>query len=121
MMIKIIEGLPSNVVGFEAVGRVDSADYQDVLDPAVTAALADHDKLRLIYVLGPDFADYSGGAMWEDTKVGVGHWSRWERIAVVTDKTPVKEGMKYFGWMVPGDLKVFSVAELDDAKAWAAE
>lgn len=31
------------------------------------------------------FSGIDAGAAWEDTKIGVEHLTRWERIAVVTD------------------------------------
>lgn len=117
-MIRMIEGLPQNVIGFEAVGQVDAGDYQTVLDPAVDAALESNDKLRLLYLLGSEFTGYTGGAMWEDTKVGIGHWSVWEKIAIVTDTGWVADGIKFFGWMLPGEVKVYATDQLDDAKAW---
>ena len=119
-MIRLIDGLPDNVIGFEAVGEVRAGDYKSVLDPAVDAVLATHDKIRFLYVLGDEFDGYSGGAMWEDTKVGVSHWSKWDKIALVTDHTAYADGVKAFGWMVPGEIRIFSVADLDDAKAWVA-
>jgi SpoIIAA-like len=120
-MIKLIENLPDNVIGFEAIGNVDAGDYKSTLDPAVAAALKDHDKLRLVYVLGDQFDGYTGGAMWEDTKLGVGHWGAWEKIALVTDKDWVDDAIKFLGWMVPGEIQVYPTAKLDDAKAWASE
>lgn len=39
MMIRLIDQLPDNVIGFEAVGEVRASDYDTVLDPAVDAAL----------------------------------------------------------------------------------
>ncbi len=109
-MIRLIDGLPANVIGVEAVGEVRAGDYESVLDPAVDAVLATHDKIRFLYVLGDEFDGYSGGAMWEDTKVGVSQWSKWEKIALVTDHTVYEDGVKAFSWMVPGEIKVFSVA-----------
>ena len=120
-MIKLMEGLPENVVGFEAVGEVDAGDYKSTLDPAVDAALQSNDKLRLVYMLGDDFESYSGGAMWEDTKLGIGHWGAWEKIALVTDKDWVDDALKFLGWMVPGEIKVYPTDKLDDAKEWASE
>jgi hypothetical protein len=32
----------------------------------VEQALSEHDKVRLLYVLGAEFTGFSGGAMWED-------------------------------------------------------
>lgn len=117
-MIELISGLPDEIVGIEAVGEVESADYKTVLIPAVEAALARHDKIRLLYVLGDRFEGYSGGAMWEDTKVGFEHIRKWEKFAVVTDTNWVRHAVKAFGWMIPGELRVFAVADRTDAEAW---
>ena len=38
-MIQVIEGLPDAVVGLEAVGEVESADYKAIAAPAVEHAL----------------------------------------------------------------------------------
>jgi hypothetical protein len=119
-MINVLTELPSNVVGFEAVGHVSADDYRDVLEPAVAKALQEHDKLRLLYVLGEKFDGYSAGAAWQDTKLGISHWNAWERIAVVTDHATVRDGVKALAWMVPGEVRVFSVAEEESARGWVA-
>ena len=82
-MLTLIPDLPSNVVGVEADGKVTSGDYEKLLVPAVEAALAasPEGKVRVLYVLHDDFPDYTTGAMWEDTKLGFGHFRAWERIA----------------------------------------
>ena len=41
-----------------------------MLVPAAEERLARHKKLRLLYHLGPDFAGFTAGAMWDDTKIG---------------------------------------------------
>ena len=120
-MIKLMSDLPDNVIGFEAIGEVDAGDYKTTLDPAVDAALQNNDKLRLVYVLGDDFDGYSGGAMWEDTKLGIGHWGAWEKIALVSDKDWVENSIKFMGWMVPGEIKVYPTADVVAAKEWASE
>lgn len=120
-MIRLIPDLPDNVIGFEAVGEVHAGDYENVLDPAIERARQSHDKLRLLYVLGDEFSGYSGGAMWEDTKLGLKNWTSWEKIAVVTDKKSFADGIKVFGWMVPGDIKVYPTDQLDDATKWVGD
>lgn len=120
-MIRVMEGLPDQVIGFEAVGEVEAADYKDVLDPAVETALASGDKLRLICVLGDEFTGFTAGAEWEDAKVGIRHWTAWEKIALVTDEKWVKDGINAFGWMVPGDVKTYPTSELDAARTWVTE
>ena len=120
-MISTIEGLPANVIGMRAEGTVHSADYQDVLDPAIEAALARSGKVRLLYVLSEDFEGYSGGALWADTKVGLSQWSSFERIALVTDRTAITEAMNALGWLMPGEAKVFTLAELAEATEWVSQ
>lgn len=119
-MLKLMGGLPDNVVAVSGIGEVSSDDYLATLDPAIGAALQNHDKIRLLYVLGYDFDGYSGGAMWQDTKVGLSHWTSFEKIAVVTDQDWIETGVKALGWMIPGDVKTFDVDDLDEAKAWIA-
>lgn len=119
-MIAMLPDLASNVVGFEAVGTVSADDYRDVLEPAIAGALETTDKLRLLYVLGDRFDGYSAGAAWQDTKLGISHWDAWERIAVVTDHATIRDGVKAFAWMVPGDIRIFPVEEIDDARRWVS-
>ncbi len=120
-MIRLVDGLPDNVVGFEAVGEVRAGDYDTVFEPAIAAALESNDTIRVLYILGDDFDGYSGGAMWEDAKIGVSRLSKWERIAVVTDHGLYADGIKAFGWMIPGEIKVYATSEVDAAKTWIAE
>jgi hypothetical protein len=119
-MIQLLTDLPEGVVGIEAVGHVEAEDYANVVEPAVRAALEHAEKVRLLYVLGEGFEGYSAAASWEDAKLGVGHWSAWERIAVVTDRGWIRDGVKAFGWMFPGEIRVFPTAGQEDAKAWVS-
>lgn len=119
-MIELIEGLPDGVVGLEGVGEVTADDYETVATPAVSRARESSEKIRLLYLLGERFTDYTGGAMWDDTKLGLAHPFSWERIAMVTDIEHYRTMFKGFGWLIPGHVKVFSLSELDDAKVWLA-
>jgi SpoIIAA-like len=120
-MLKLIPGLPDDVVGIEAVGKVEAADYREVLDPAAAAAIKAHGKVRLLYLLGDGYDGYTAAAMWEDTRLGFHDLSAWERIAVVTDHGVLSDAVRVFGWLIPGDVRTYAVAQLDDAKAWVAE
>lgn len=108
------------ILAFRAVGKVEKSDYDTVLEPAVDAMVADRGELRLVYVLGDEFQGYSVAAGWEDTKLGLGHVTKWKRIAVVTDHDWLRHAVGMFRWMVPGDVKVFPLVQQADALAWAA-
>jgi SpoIIAA-like len=120
-MIELIEGLPQGVVGLEAVGEVTAEDYETVAMPAIEAAKQGREKLRLLYVLGERFSGYTAGAMWDDTKLGLRHPFSWERIAVVTDVEHYRTLIKGFGWLIPGEVRLFANDEAGTAKAWVGE
>ena len=121
MGMQLIEGLPDHVLGIRAIGEVEDDDYDDVLEPAVDDRLSRHDKIRLLYVLGPEFTGYDGDAIWEDTKLGFKTFGSYERIAVVTDAPWMRRAVKAFGWLMPGEVRVLAYDELDEARAWITE
>jgi hypothetical protein len=119
-MIRLLSGMPAGVLGLEAVDDVEKEDYENVILPAVNAAIAEHGKVRLVYVLGPDFDDYEGDAVWEDLKLGARHPASFERMAIVTDARWAGPAIKAFSVLWPGQARAFPLAELESAKRWAA-
>jgi SpoIIAA-like len=117
-MFELIPALPDNVVGVVAKGEVTKEDYEQRLAPAVEDALIRHDKIRLLYVLGADFTGFTGGAAWEDGKLGLGHIGRWERIAVVAREAWIRHAVNVFGYLIPGEIKVYDLPDEADASAW---
>jgi hypothetical protein len=120
-MIRLLSDMPPGVLGFEAVDDVEKEDYEDVLVPAIEAAIAEHGKVRLVYVLGHEFDDYEGEAVWEDVKLGGRHPASFERIAIVTDAKWAGPAVKIFSVLMPGQARAFRLAELEAAKQWAAD
>jgi hypothetical protein len=117
VMIEQLSDFPSNVVAFRCTGRVTKADYTTVLLPAVLGALRAHQKVRLYYETGADFA-LDAGAMWEDFKIGVEHLTRWDRIAVVSDLDWIKKAVRFFAFLMPATTQLFSPSEVAEARAW---
>jgi SpoIIAA-like len=120
-MLSVIAGLPEGVVGLEAVGRVEAADYEAVGQPAVRRAIEQHGKIRLLHVLDERFAGYTAGGATQDAALGLGHLHSFERIAVVTDSASIRRLVKLAGWTLPGELRLFFNSERDDADAWVSE
>jgi hypothetical protein len=120
-MLERMKGLPENVLGFEAKGEVTGADYESVLIPAVAELLGRQKRIRFLYHLGTDFSGFHAKAMWDDAKVGLQHITAWERVAVVTDVGWIRAAMKAFGFVMPGQVKVFGNGELEEARQWVSE
>ncbi|GMQ90554.1 MAG: STAS/SEC14 domain-containing protein [Gammaproteobacteria bacterium] len=117
-MIEPIPGMPDNILAFRAKGSVTAHDYESIFIPAVEAKIKDHSKIRLLYHLGPEFTGFQVGAMWDDAKVGFRHLTAWEKIAVVSDIEWLRHAASFFGFVMPGEVKVFSNEQLADAEAW---
>jgi hypothetical protein len=119
-MIQILENMPEGVLGVEAVGKLTTNDYKDVFAPALAAAIAAHNKVRIVFIIEGEFGGMEVGAMWEDLKTGIKDWNHWERIALVTDQRWIREGLHLFGWAVPGQVKTFEPQQRQDAIDWTA-
>ena len=120
-MIRLLGHMPSGVLGLEAVDDVEKEDYENVIVPAIDEAIAQHGKVRLVYVLGPEFDDYEGEAVWEDLKLGVRRPTSFERVAIVTNARWAGPAIKMFSVLWPGQARAFPLSELESAKRWAAE
>ena len=111
---------PENVLAYRAVGTIEKADYDNVLEPAVEAMVEARGEVCLVYVLGDEFEGYSVAAGWEDTKLGLGMISKWKRCAVATNHDWVRHMLGMFRWMMPGEVKVYDADDVDAAIKWAA-
>lgn len=120
-MIKRLEEMPPGVLGLQAVDDVEEEDYRNVIVPAVEEAVAEHGKVRVVFVLGPEFDEYEAGAVWEDVKLGVRHPTAFERMAIVTDARWAGPAVRVFSVLWPGQARTFPLAELEAAKQWAAD
>lgn len=110
-------GLPDQVLGLEAVGTIGDQDFQEVLAPAVEDRLSRNDKIRLLFVFGPEFEGYQGDASWDDA-LDVARRSDFDRLAFVTDVGWVRPMVRSVRWFIPADIEIFTVEEQAAARAW---
>jgi hypothetical protein len=122
-MIERLQDMPPGTLGFRATGEIERSDYADVLVPELHAAVEAGNGLRTLYVI-EDLDEIEPSALWDDSKLGldlgVRHHSAWVRSAIVTDIEWMARATRMFLWMIPGEARVFPVAELEAAKAWVA-
>ncbi len=115
-MLTRLEGMPANVIGFEARGEISGEDYRSMVAPALAAAEPGGD-VRLLLVI-PEKVSMSGGAAWEGFKTGVNDSGSWKRFAVVSDDESVAWFSDLFDKANQGEVKVFPLAQRDAAAAW---
>jgi hypothetical protein len=114
--------MPAGTIGLRASGKLSRDDYREVLEPALSEGV-DSGELRLLFML-TDFEGLAAGAIPEDIKTGLsawfGHHSAWKRFALVTDVEWVAKAMHMFTWLTPGEVMIYELDRLDEAKAWVA-
>ena len=115
--------MPPGTIGFRATGAVTREEYRERLLPAMRAA-AEAGEVRMVFAVGPGFEKFEPGALVEDTKAGVtlgiGHPRAWTRTALVTDVDWIAKAMHMFGWLTPGEVKLYELDGLQEAMAWVA-
>jgi hypothetical protein len=120
-VVEQLPGMPAGTLGFRLSGRLTRDEYFRILDP-VREQLERGEKVSFLVETTSDFHGLDLGALWEDVKagpsVGLKYRSSWERLAVVTDKDWMRHAIAAFGWLTPGEIRVFEPEELEAAKAW---
>jgi hypothetical protein len=119
-MITTIKDAPVNVAAFRATGKVDKNDYDTVLIPGVDALVKKQDKINFMLVLDTDLNDFSIGAIIKDLGVGLKHFTKWHKMAIVSDSAAINKFTDLFSYIAPGEAKGFTFAQQEEAKDWVS-
>jgi len=121
-VVERMADMPAGVIGLRASGKLTRDDYREVLEPALQEAV-DTGAARVVFVID-SYEGLEGRALIEDLKTGLRvelhDRKQWKRLGVVTNQERIGKAMHLFAWAMPGDLRVFELDELDEAKSWAA-
>jgi hypothetical protein len=120
-MIEVLQDMPEGVSGIRVSGRVTADDFHQ-FTPMMDQMLA-AGEIRFIEVIGPDYEGFGPGGLLADIKQGFStmkHLRAFTRTAVVTDIEWIGHALHALSWMIPGEVALFGLDELDAAKEWAA-
>lgn len=121
-MIEVLQDMPDGVKGIRVSGRLRGDDLREAR-PAIED-LMESGEIRIVEVIASDYEGFGAGGLAEDLKLGLGlmlkHHSAFKRIAVVSDKEWVGHAIHAMAWMIPGEIAVFGLDDLEAAKQWAA-
>jgi len=109
------------IVEIRMTAPVTDRDYTEALVPAIDAAIAQGDRVRLLAVVEAGFSDFTLGAMLQDARTGLKHWRGFDRVALVTDNSAIKTAAAAFSVFLPCPVARFTMAELEDARRWLRE
>jgi hypothetical protein len=120
-MLQFINDLPDYVVGIHAVGKVTKDEYERVLVPRIDDLVKRQGEINFLLVLETD-VHFSVGFWWEDLKLGLKNFTKWNKIAVVTDQKSIEWFSDIFKFFIPfSKSKSFRLNELDKAIGWISE
>lgn len=121
-MIELLPDMPQGVTGIRVSGRLRGDELREI-KPSLQELLQVGD-VRIVEVIASDYEGFGPGGLAEDIKLGLGavlpHHAAFKRIAIVSDKEWVAHVLHALEWMIPGELAVFGLDEVERAKEWAA-
>jgi SpoIIAA-like len=117
-MIEQLESPSDKVLGFRLSGKLHDEDYKTFV-PTIDEAAKDG-KVRLLAQFH-DFHGWDAHALWDDIKFATTHCTKFDRIALVGDKTWEKWMAKVCKPFTLAKVRYFDVSEIDQAWTWLKE
>lgn len=116
MSLELSTSLKDEILEIEVTGRLEKADYEQFV-PLVEDRIAAHGKVSILFVMR-DFHGWEAGAMWEDLKFDLKHFSDIDRLALVGDKK-WQAGMAVFCKpFTTAKVRYFELDRLAEARKW---
>jgi hypothetical protein len=120
-MLQFIKDLPDHVVGIRATGEVNKEDYERVLIPRMEELVKRQGEINYLLVLETDVQNFSLAAWFEDFKLGLKNFKKWEKVAIVTDQKGVERLTDISGHFIPGESRGYKLSELNEAIEWVSK
>ncbi|MEO6787036.1 MAG: STAS/SEC14 domain-containing protein [Chthoniobacteraceae bacterium] len=119
MPIQLNEENGGKVLTVHVTGKLVKSDYEHFV-PEFERLVKLHGKLRLLFNM-TGLHGWTAGALWEDTKFALQHFSDIDRLAVVGEKA-WHHGMATFCKpFTHATVKYFDHADAEKARLWLAE
>lgn len=119
MSIQVIAEEGGELLHVVLGGKLHKEDYQ-AFAPEVDRLVQEHGKLSILLELH-DFHGWDAGALWEDLKFDVKHFSDIKRLAIIGE-TRWEKGMAVFCKpFTTAKVRFFESRQLDVAREWVRE
>ena len=119
-MVELLSDFPPHVAAYRASGSIGKEEYERVVMARVDEVAEQYGKINFIVRLETDIDNYSIGAFLEYLKVSFEHFTKWNRMAIVTDQRWVQKAYEVLSVLVPGKIKGYDLKEFDSAKEWVS-
>ena len=119
MALTIHEEVSGKILEVSVSGKLTKEDYQ-TFTPQVEADIQENGKVRILFRM-EDFHGWQAGALWEDLKFDMKHFSDIEKLAMVGDKKWEKGMATFCKPFTTAKIRFFTPEELDAAREWLEE
>ena len=116
MSTELREEADGKIIEVTATAKLTRGDYETFV-PAVEGLVDRHGKIRVLFEMR-DFHGWTAGALWEDLKFDLRHFSDIERLAVVGDRKWEKGMATFCRPFTTAEVRYFDRADIDKAREW---
>jgi hypothetical protein len=117
MPIKLEERGEGRVLDVHVSGKLAKDDYKQFV-PEIDRLIEQHGTIRVLLEMN-DFHGWNAGALWEDVKFDLKHFSDIERVAMVGEKKWQKGMSRFCRPFTAAKIRYFDHGALDEARQWA--
>ena len=119
-MVELLKDLPPHVAAYRAWSKVNKEEYEKVVMARVDEVAAQFGKINFLVRLETDMENYSLRAFIDYLKVSFEHFSKWNRMAIVTDETWIRVAYDALSPLVHGTIKGYELKDFESAKQWVS-
>jgi hypothetical protein len=119
-MVELLPNFPPHVAAYRASGLVDPKEYEQVVMDRVNEVADKYGRINFLVRLETDLGNYSIGAFLKYLKISFQHFTRWDRMAIVTDQGWVRAAYDMLSPLVHGEVRGYKLQEFQTARQWVS-
>jgi len=119
MAIQLTEKNGGKILEVRVSGKLAHEDYQHFV-PEFERLVKQKGKIRVLFEMA-DFHGWKAGALWDDIKFDLRHFSDIERLATVGDKKWEKGMSVFCKPFTTAKIRYLDTTQFVEARAWLAE
>jgi hypothetical protein len=119
-MVELLTDLPPHVAAYKASGAIGKEEYEQVVMARVDEVAAKYGRINFLVLLETGMENYSIGAFIDYVKVSFEHFTKWNRMAIVSDQHWVRVAYDTLSYIVHGEIRTYELKDLETAKHWVS-
>ncbi|WP_134091259.1 STAS/SEC14 domain-containing protein [Olivibacter sp. XZL3] len=119
-MVTLLHNFPPHVAAYRAQGSVNKEEYKDVVMHRVDEVAASYPLINFFVLLETGFEEYSFMAFVEYVKVSFEHFTKWNRMAIISDQKWVRKAYDLLSPLVHGEIRTYRIEDQELAREWVS-